>query len=424
MKFKRTAITFALMVANGLHARLFGHMARTGLIAFDLDPAEITKSLEKIRDQAKEIGEKALAEAKKGIDMSTSQKEVVDEMLVKHNALQTNLLDVTQRLEAQEKARKETAQRAKSLGEMFVESEQFKKGVEGGVGQGQRISVNVKNITSATASAGAAVAPDFRPEINMLGRRKLTVRDLMAPGTTKGNAITYIKQTGFTNNAAPVSETVKKPQSDIVLTAVVQAVITIAHYAKASVQILDDVPQLQSFIDSQLRYGLALVEETQLLKGSGVGLNLNGIYTQATAYAAPISIATPTRIDTLRLMMLQTMLALYPATGIVLHPSDWTAIELGKDTQGRYIIGDPQGTLSPSLWGLPVSESLSMTVNTALVGAFKSMSQIFDREDANVVISTENEDDFVRNMITIRAEERLASAVYRPEAFIKNAALV
>jgi HK97 family phage major capsid protein len=65
-----------------------------------------------------------------------------------------------------------------------------------------------------------------------------------------------------------------------------------------------------------------------------------------------------------------------------------------------------------------------MTVDTALVGAFSLGAQIFDREDANVVISTENQDDFIKNMITVRAEQRLALAVYRPEAFIKNTNLV
>jgi HK97 family phage major capsid protein len=163
------------------------------------------------------------------------------------------------------------------------------------------------------------------------------------------------------------------------------------------------------------------VEEAQLLKGSGSGNNLNGIYTQATAYSAPIDPpGTETTIDVIRLMMLQATLALFPPTGIVLHPSDWALIELLKDTLGRYIIGNPQGTIAPTLWGLPVVATQAMTVDTALVGAFKLGAQIFDREDANVVVATENEDDFIRNMVTIRAEERLALAVYRPEAFIKN----
>jgi HK97 family phage major capsid protein len=214
---------------------------------------------------------------------------------------------------------------------------------------------------------------------------------------------------------------VQKPESTITYGLMQTAVVTIAHWIKASKQILDDFKQLSSNIDFRLRYGLAIVEEAQLLKGSGVGNNLNGIYTQATAYSAPIVLSgTVTKIDVLRLMLLQSELALFPATGIVLHPADWTAIELTKDSTGNYIFANPQSLAQPALWGRPVVSTMSMTQDTALVGAFSLGAQLFDREDANVVISTENQDDFIKNMITIRAEERLGLAVYRPEAFIKN----
>jgi len=61
-----------------------------------------------------------------------------------------------------------------------------------------------------------------------------------------------------------------------------------------------------------------------------------------------------------------------------------------------------------------------MTVDKFLTGAFKMGAQIFDREDANVEVSTEDSDNFRKNLVTIRAEERLGLAVYRPEAFIKG----
>jgi HK97 family phage major capsid protein len=120
----------------------------------------------------------------------------------------------------------------------------------------------------------------------------------------------------------------------------------------------------------------------------------------------------------LRLASLQASLALYPPTGYVLHPTDWAKIELTKDGMQRYIVGDPQSTLNKTLWGLPVVTSMSMQVTKFLTGSFKLGAQIFDRLSMEVLISTENADDFVRNMITIRAEERLALAVYRPAAFI------
>jgi HK97 family phage major capsid protein len=123
-------------------------------------------------------------------------------------------------------------------------------------------------------------------------------------------------------------------------------------------------------------------------------------------------------MDVLRLAMLQAALAEYPATGHVLHPTDWAGIETLKDSTGRYIIGNPQGTTQPTLWGLPVVATQAITVRKFLTGAFKLGAQVFDRWTARVEIATENEDDFIKNLVTILAEERLALAVYRPEAFI------
>lgn len=247
----------------------------------------------------------------------------------------------------------------------------------------------------------------------------MTVRDLITPGTMDTNALEYVKETGFTNNAAPVAEGAKKPESTLKYDLVTTGPKVIAHFVKASRQILDDASQLASMIDGRLRYGLAFKEEGQLLNGDGTGQNLLGIIPQATAYSAPFDPAgTETGIDMIRLAMLQAALAEYPASGIVMHPADWARIELLKDTTGRYIIGNPQGVAQPTLWGQPVVATQAIAVDKFLVGAFKLGAQVFDRWLARVEVATENEDDFVKNMVTILAEERLALAVYRPEAFV------
>jgi len=374
--------------------------------------------LAKIGEQVKEAGEKALAEAKKFGDMSAGSKDKVDELLVTQGGLLARLQEVEQKLVA----RAPGAQGPKSAGMQMVESDAFKAYIKAG---DFRKSFSfpcaaVVDITSDPARAGDLIAPDRQGGIVQPPVRRLTVRDLITPGTTNSNLIQYVKETGFQNLAAPVSETTAKPQSDITYDLIASPVKKLATYIKASTEILQDAAMLQSSIDGRLRYMLAFVEEAQLLKGSGVGNNLNGIYTQATAYAAPITVPTPTVIDVLRLMMLQAELAEYPATGVVLHPSDWAAMELAKDTLGRYIIGNPQGSIAPSIWGRPVVATQAMTVDTALVGAFRLGAQVFDRQQANVQVATENEDDFIKNMVTILIEERLGLAVYRPEAFIKN----
>lgn len=248
------------------------------------------------------------------------------------------------------------------------------------------------------------------------------------PGRTASTNIEYARENVWTNNAATVAENPSspKPQSELTYVLANAPVRTIAHWIIASKQILADAPQLQSQIDGRLRYGLSFAEDTQLLLGDGTGTNLSGLMTVATAYAAPagVTVSSPTMLDKLRLAMLQATLALYPATGHVLNPTDWASIELTKDSQGRYIWANPAGLVGPTLWGLPVAESLAMPQNNFLTGAFKYAAQIFDREDANVLISTEDRDNFVRNMVTILAEERLALAVYRPQALIKGVFVV
>src|SRR5690606_27871278 len=270
-----------------------------------------------------------------------------------------------------------------------------------------------------------AIAPNRLPGVLQLPQRKLTVRDLLSPGQTDSPSILYVQETGFTNNAAPTAEGALKPQSDLKLADKNISTKVIAHWFRASKQILSDFAQIRSLIDERLIYGLQLVEENQLLNGDGTGENLEGLIPQATAYAVPAGLNLPnpvTGIDVLRIAMLQASLAEFPATGHVLNPIDWAAIELLKDTEGRYIIGNPQGTLNPMLWNLPVVTTQSMTAGKFLTGAFRLGAQIFDQWDSRIEVGFQN-DDFVRNKVTILAEERLALAVYRPEGLVSGVIL-
>ncbi|MDK1339225.1 phage major capsid protein, partial [Cronobacter sakazakii] len=175
-------------------------------------------------------------------------------------------------------------------------------------------------------------------------------------------------------------------------------------------------------IDAEMRYGLKYVEEQEILFGDGTGAHLKGIVPQASAFSAAFEVEKQNGIDVLRLAMLQAQLARFPASGHVLHFIDWAKIELTKDSLGRYILANPAALSGPTLWGLPVvATETAAFQGKFLTGAFNAAAQLFDREDANVVISTENADDFEKNMISIRCEERLALAVKRPEAFIYGA---
>ncbi|MDW9825269.1 phage major capsid protein [Sinorhizobium meliloti] len=379
---------------------------------------EVKAEFDKTMNQVKEIAEKALAEAAKGVGMTDDLKEKADESLLKMNALTEQVADIEQKL-ARGGGNKNTPE--KTIGEQFVEDQGVKDWAQSSPSKGKadvRFKATITSATTDTAgAAGAAVETTRLPGILALPQRRLTVRDLISPGRMDGNALEYVRETGFTNSAAPVAETAAKPESDLKFDLVTTSAKVIAHWMKASRQILDDFSQLRSIIDQRLLYGLAYVEEGQLLNGDGTGQNLHGIIPQATAYAAAFTPSAATAIDTLRLAQLQAALAEYPATGHVLHPTDWARIELTKDTTGRYIIGNPQGMIGPTLWGLPVVATQAIAVDKFLTGAFRLGAQLFDRWDARVEAGFVN-DDFIKNLVTILAEERLALAVYRPEAFI------
>ncbi|MBP2614764.1 phage major capsid protein [Agrobacterium pusense] len=384
---------------------------------------ELGASLASIKEQVGNLATDFTSKLAANGEVSAELKEKTDKALSELGDVTTRLSDMEKRA-AREKENGENEQ--KSLGELVVESAGFTNGdLQGGARGSIRVKADRAAITTANTTVGAGRSPgtslvpgDRRPGIIALPDRQLTIRDLVLPGQTSSGNVEYVKETGFTNNAAPVAEGAAKPYSDLTYDLASAPVRTIAHLFKASRQIMDDAPGLRSMIDGRARYGLRFVEENQLLNGSGTGQNIHGLVPQATAFNPAFAAADETGIDRLRLAVLQVVLAEYPATAFVLNPIDWAKIELTKDAGGNYIIGNPQGSLTPTLWNLPVVSTQAMAAGEFLTGAFSFAAQIFDRMDIEVLLSTENDKDFENNLVSIRAEERLAFAVYRPEAFV------
>lgn len=384
---------------------------------------KVTASIEEATDKFNARAEDALKEAKKSGKLSEETKAAVDKMASEFNALREAEKTLKAAIgELEQHVAQMPLANAKhiveTVGQQVISAEAlktFSASVEGG----KRVSIPVNAALISSGVAEGVVEPQRLQGIDTAPKQRLFIRDLIAPGRTSSPAIFWVQQTGFTNKAAVVAENTTKPYSDIAFATKITPVTTIAHMFKASKQILDDFAQLQSTVDAEMRYGLKYVEEQEILFGDGTGVHLHGIVPQASAFSAEFKVEQQNGIDDLRLAMLQAQLARFPASGHVLHFIDWAKIELTKDTLGRYILANPSGLTGPTLWGLPVvATEAAAFKGKFLTGAFNAGAQIFDREDANVVISTENADDFEKNMISIRCEERLALAVKRPEAFI------
>lgn len=308
-----------------------------------------------------------------------------------------------------------------SVGASFIADERIKAFAMANPTSGKidlQLKASLTSLTTdAAGSVGAGIFSTRDPNIDTLPRRRPIVRDLLPVIPMTGGSVEVIVQKGRTNGAGMVAEGAAKPSSDIQLELKTFNARVIAHWTKASRQVMDDIPQIAGIIDTELLDGLALKEEDQILSGDGTGQNLYGLIPQASAYSAPIVISDINKIDVIGLAMLQVSRAYFAPDGVVMNDGDWLEIRLLKDSQGNYIYGPPGAEVTPRLFGLPVVPTTAIAQGTFLVGSFKSAATIYDRWAARVQLGYEN-DDFTKNMVTILGEERLALAVRRPIAMV------
>lgn len=382
---------------------------------------EVKQELDRITGEVKQTAETALQQAMDAGKVSEEVKQTADKLLTDQAALKGKLEEIEARqLEVEQNGagrREQEKEPPKSLGQLVAESEALKAFVKNGAKGAVKIEV-LNAITSAGGSAGALIPTDRTGEIISLRRRAPRIRSLLNQGRTASNMVEYAKQTLRTNNAAVVAEGAQKAESAYEWAPADAPVRTIAHWVPIARQTLDDAPTLRTELDSELRYGLDLAEDEELLNGDGTGQHLSGLRANATAFAAPFSVDNETPIDTLRLALLQLELADYAGDGFVLNPIEWTRIELTKNEIGGYIFANVLQLAGPTLWGRQVVPTTAMDAGDFLAGEFGVAATIYDRMDAEVLLSSEDRDNFVKNMITARAEKRLALAVKRPAALV------
>lgn len=336
----------------------------------------------------------------------------------------------------------------KSLGQQFIESDIFqefqasksltmKQAWEAELKDMGSWGLQVKDVHTTSAPVQSTLGfgrTQFDPMVPREYRRA-RVRDLFPVTTTSANLIDFFRVIGFgadrldlSSNAAPVAEYSAgafglKAHSSLTFESDQAPVRTIAHWEAAHRNVIRDEPQLEATIDNELLYGLRLEEDDQILNGSGTGEDLRGIFNTPDIQSyAQSTVSGDTKLDAMRRAATRVMLAYYEATGFVLHPYDWEDVELTKDNTDAYILATNVAIGAVQrVWRQPVVDSPACPQGTFLTGAFGLAAQLYDREQASVRIAEQHADFFIRNAVVILAEERLALAVKRPEAFVKGA---
>ena len=282
----------------------------------------------------------------------------------------------------------------------------------------------IQTITNANAN-GAGFA-NRQPGIMEYPQRPLYIRDLLLPGSIDGFYYKYERELagslegdadyqGATGSAA---EGVAKPTMDIYTEMVTAEVATIAVTSRVSQQVFDDRAAFISFLRGRMGYLVMKKLDAELLNGSGDSGEIEGINTIATAYNdAHVGVVTNVQaLDLIRFAKLQVTLQNYMPDTAAIDPTEWAVMETLKDGEQRYLIGDPRtgnafrGSVG-SLWGMNVVASQAQTADAFTVGD-SSTSQVFMRQELTVLASTEDQDNFVKNLVTLRAELRALLANY------------
>lgn len=317
---------------------------------------------------------------------------------------------------------------AKTLGELFTASPAYREFIGSGKPSGPSAksfeldleqqygkAVAAKGIKAVFDIAAWAPQAVRLPEPVIPGFERMSVASLMPEGRTAQNSIAYMEETTTTNAAAEVAESAVKPESALALTEKTSAVRKVATHLPITDESLEDVPMVESYIDTRLRTFVQLRENQQLLVGNGTApnlrglLNVVGIQTQAKG-ADPVPDAIYKAMTKIR------TIAFLEPTGAVFNPNDWQDVRLLRTADGVYIWGNPSEAGPERIWGLETRITTAITENTGLVGAFRVGAQIFRRAEITVQVGWIN-DQFVRNQRTILAEERLALVPFRPTAF-------
>lgn len=281
------------------------------------------------------------------------------------------------------------------------------------------IELMAATLTEDPASGGSLVVPQYLPGVLPTPQRPIVMSELFASGPTNSNAITYMQEKVFTNLAAPVAEGGEKPESTLTFEAKTSKVEKIAHWLPVSDELLEDEPAMRAYIDARLRLGVLLALDNQLLNGTGVSPQLLGLLVR-TDLTPALPVGTNTSLDAIAMQIAAVEQASgLPVDGIVLNGADWLKLAMTKNADEDYLGRSPfEAPLAPTLWGRAVALTLGMPVGKALVGSFKSGGgQLFERGGMRVEASNSHADYFIKNLVAIRAEIRVALALFRPQAY-------
>ena len=304
--------------------------------------------------------------------------------------------------------------RVVTAGEEFVKSEQFKSFLS----QNNRSALIRMEVKNTVTSGDTTVFPFQKPGVISGDFTPVTIRQVLPSIAVSSNMVNALREATWNNSAAGVTQAAAKPESDITFEQYNVPVQTIAHWIKVSNQLLSDAPAIAAYINTRLRDGLAQEVDKQLLNGNGTAPTLSGL-TDTGNFTAYSAVSDDLLVDAINRAKYQLWAIGRAPDTVIVNPADWGAMERTREGAGTgmYLYGLPGQFAGVNPFGVRVVMSNNMTQGKFLIGQLNGSAMVYNREGSTVEMGYIN-DDFTKNLVTIRAEERLGLGVDRPTGIL------
>jgi HK97 family phage major capsid protein len=282
----------------------------------------------------------------------------------------------------------------------------------------------VGDFTTANVTGGNRYGQIFAPEIIMNPSRKVHMDEILPGGTIgAGNSFTFMKENGVGEGSiAPVAEGGTKPQFDLDLVEATVQIETIAGWIRITRKAMNNIPGLISFLQRRLPQKFRNVLDAQILYGNGTSPNLKGILTAGnfTASTATITLPLIEKIITDVSVLEDTYER--DANAILLRPAAYYSFFLNKASgSGEYDLPQGVSIVSGRLYfmGIPAYATTALT-GTDYVVADLEGAQLLTQESMRIEFFEQDQDNVIKNMVTVRIEGNFALPIYGSTYFIKG----
>jgi len=294
-------------------------------------------------------------------------------------------------------------------------------------GNSNAASFEVKaDMTMAADFTGVVAGETIVPQFKYDPSRSIHIRSLIPNGSTDAQTIRFPKESGYADNAAATAQGSTLGQSDFDITATSVNLEKIGTYMRITEEMLNDTPQLSSYLSARVPGKVLSVEDTEILNGDGSSPNLDGLFTDGAAFVTGSggafyqSVESANEYDVLVAALNQLALSNYQADTILLNPTDLHKIVLLKSTANEYLRQQIYTGVQPTIMGIPVTVNTAVSSGKFLVGNLAQATQLWIRENLAVSFSREDSTNFRDGFITVKAQERVALTNYQPNAIVQG----